>query len=178
MGAFGAAAGGGGEEICFGRGLVGVVVGVVVILVLGLVVEPGVFEGGGADGAAIVLGDHGPEVDTVDVVDAVEAGYVDGGLLVVVVGDVSHVFGDEAEGLGGLGDAVGIRDGFGEDGDVALRGGGHSVCCCCCCCCCGGRAVSIGVGGEAEGWESSLLEIIADLFGWRGGGMFGGGERG
>lgn len=140
MGALGAAAGRRGE-IGFGGGLM---------------VAPGVFEGGGAHGAAVALGDHGPEVDAVGVVDAVEAGDVNYRLFVEFA---AHVFGDEPERFAGLRGAVGEGNGFGEDGDVVLgRRGAYSVC---------RRAVSIGVGGEAEGWESSLLEIVRDSLGWR-----------
>ena len=57
---------------------------------------PGFFQGGGREIAAVASGDGGPEVETVFVVDAVEAGHVDVLFLFPVTVDV---FGDEAEGF-------------------------------------------------------------------------------
>lgn len=128
---------------------------------------PGVFQGRGAHGAAVALSNHRPKVDAMRIVDAVQTRNVDGLLLVE---SAVHVLGDKAEGFGGLRSPLGIRDGFGEDGNVALWRGGYSVR--------DRRAVSIRAGGEIERRELALWKIIPNLPWRRRGRMLGRGIRG
>lgn len=113
---------------------------------------PGVFQSRGTHGAAVALSNHRPEVDAMGVVDAVQTGDVDGLLFAELA---VHVLGDQAEGFGGLRSPLGIGDGFGEDGNVALWRGGYSVR--------DWRAISIRAGGEIERRELALWEIIPNL---------------
>lgn len=78
---------------------------------------PGVFQGRGAHGTSIALGDHGPEVDAMGVINAVKTRNIDHWLIV----KLSHILGDEAEGFGGLRGALRVGYWFRKDRDVALR---------------------------------------------------------
>ncbi len=108
---------------------------------------PAILQGRWAHVGTITLGDHGPEMDSMGVVDTVQPCHVNDWFLL----EHSHVICDQAERLGLLRHLLKTWQRLGKDGHVVRRGAR---------CWFGRSIVSIRWAMRVECWKLTVLQII------------------